>query len=316
MGRDLILHVGVHRSGTTTLQEHVFSRLPGYLGRCRAQYGGYGHNVVTRELLRARKLLLTEDNRRPFKQWISQIRDLVAPNEKSVLLSDEGLCQGLTGLEPFMIPIRQGAHEFWRSPPIFSFIERISREIGSDWRLRVILTVRNQSDYLASLYARRSDRMPGASQQDFELQVNSILSGAQGWADWALWTEHLMSAVGEENVCVLPLERITHSIYHQWLSEFLAGSGIMLPSDVFADVAVENSRGQVGQNGTKRLAPLETSVKERLADAGLWHLDLDKWRGDSITPTYEIQEVVKNAYAQPNRRLGELLEIDLVGLGY
>lgn len=316
MRRDLVLHVGVHRSGTTTLQEHVFSHLPAYLGRCRAQYGGYGHNVVTRELLRARKLLLTEDNGRPFRQWISQLRDQVAPNEKSVLLSDEGLCQGLTGLEPFMIPIRQAANEFWRSPPLLSFIERISREVGPEWRLRIILTIRNQSDYLASLYARRSDRMPGAGQEDFELQVNSILSGGQDWADWALWIEHLISAIGEENLCVLPLERITDSVYYQRLSEFLADSELMLPDGVFESVAVENARGKVGEHGTKRLAPLESSIKERLADAGLWHLDLDKWRGESVTLTHEIREVVKDAYAHPNRRLHELVDIDFSGLGY
>lgn len=174
MVRQLILHVGMPKTATTSLQTHLFSSLPGFLGKSHAPEPFFSTRVSTphfkSELLAAFVTAyiagVDVDGHRSYgregqetwrpalRAWVS---NLLNSPEDTVLVSYESFMGwrsplGNAAIWPVMdeadaLP-RRGRH------PVLHFLTYLRELLPANVDLKTILVLRNQSDWLCSLAAQ------------------------------------------------------------------------------------------------------------------------------------------------------------------
>jgi hypothetical protein len=150
--------------------------------------------------------------------------------------------------------------------PVSLHLEAILK--NSPWisGLRVLLTLRNQPQWLASLYAEQSNYVERASQDDFELQVRQLLSDDSldggGFLNWGYLVQDLARVVGKNNVYVLLLEEINMYSYWENLAEATG-----LPFDPKDFISVSGQRENIRSDDSavwslrrRKNIPLHTAV--------------------------------------------------------
>lgn len=89
-------------------------------------------------------------------------------------------------------------------------------------KIKILLTLRNQPQWLASLYAQHSG-VDSASTLDFERQVRNLMCddslNGGGFLNWDKMVHDLYRAVGKDNVYVLLIEDINKLSYWKTLAE-------------------------------------------------------------------------------------------------
>lgn len=241
MSCNLILHMGLVKTGTTTLQKRCFDL--------------FDNTVTTNST----------------EEWKRRIRDdlvrLVLDYDPSVWNTSEGreyldmlrtACQN-SAVHPFFI-----SREALLFPKFFNYAKSCTMFSGeqcgrypislhleairknSPWlsSLKILLTMRSQPHWLGSLYAEQSNYVERASQEDFEYQVRQLLSDHSldggGFMNWGYLVQDLARAVGRENLCVLLLEDINTRSYWNTLSE---ATGLRFDPGRF--ISVSNQRENI-----------------------------------------------------------------------
>jgi len=196
-------------------------------------------------------------------------------------------------------------------------------------QVRVLLTLRNQTDWLASLYAQRSHKIVGASQVDFEEQVRRIIGEDDPILDFASLVASLSGVVGRDRMHVLLMEDMDDHSYWDELGRLI---GVDL-SDVVADRPVANRRsGAVDEWGLRpaQRGHLRAGVFGRRPTPGApskWTLKafahplplaraLLRRRGRVIRVGEGLRGEVRAHCGESNDRLAKLLDRDLAALGY
>jgi hypothetical protein len=183
---DLILHIGLGKTGTTTLQQRHFPDLPGYLGRPDI-FGQRGRGGRLNQAFVAHCTGQETD----LTQWRSDVlRALEGRMPEKVVISQERLgywTHDGSGFSPVVGLLSDGGRYPRRGQhPIAGFIgDRVIpawRDLGT---VKVLVTLRNQFDWLSSHYAQVSNRIIGASQGDFEHQVRRIVRSGDVYLDYA-----------------------------------------------------------------------------------------------------------------------------------
>ena len=338
--RQLTLHIGLPKTATTTLQTHVFPMVPGYLGK----FYGESPNTAVEEPFR--------QHRKAHEQWTEGKSALTAPatqfiesldrfNESQILISDEGLSRWPVDGR-VNSPFHDGWHETFRARPhpVVDFLAAL-REAGEGrLKVRVILTLRNQSDFMGSLYAQWQRSMGNPSQNDFEAKVTRALSTDDPFFDYATLVEELEQDLGDGDLLILlyedGLERNVSRI-----AEFL-GIELVAPhssrsrenvkrhgSQSWKGASVEKpvtKRGPLGRirraaartwpDALRVLAgPLKRALK-RLDAASESFVKPQTREGVVITMSDRLAREVREHYADSNERLAQTLERDLKSLGY
>ncbi len=344
---NLVLHIGLHKSGTSTIQERLFAGRDNYLGRSgdnRCLSGSLREVHDLQRVVGVRRRTRGTDT--SGREWARRVRDLHAASgikRDTLILSDEGLSR--TGLLadggfPFVgWPFSRRSARFDRDAPVLSFLERFARDVWQPGAVRVLLTVRSQPAYLASQYAQLSNWIPRASQADFERQVRALIDSGDGYIDWSAWVERLWSAVGPENTCVLPLEAMDSAEYWRTLLAF-TGLEADVQGERMTDPATARNRRSEAAS-TWRLRPLRNIAAEvvrtrqvlepwpaarrtlrgglRLAAPlldGPLSRALGRGRGTTINLSPELDAEIR-AYCRPfNQRLAAQIDRDLGALGY
>ena len=329
---DLIVHVGLGKTGTTALQVQTFSNFEGFLGapqRFGKHDGAAGLEdeyrraclgaVVDLQSWRA-KVLATFDDHLPDRVILSQERlanwwmlDGGCYTPVLWLMSDRGLGR------------REGRH------PLASFIRDA---LIPAWRplgeVRILLTLRNQYDWLSSHYAQLSNRLVGASQADFERQVWRIVRSGDRYLDFADLAESLSEAVGRKYLTVLLHEDMNSERYWRSLSGLL-GKEILRPErDADHENRRSSTRGWELRPRDRTKYPLRREVFGRISTSG----QLREWtvrgvippgrvlaalfqpRGTHIAEDPALRTAIQRAYRESNNRLGHFLDRDLAELGY
>jgi len=327
---DLVLHIGLSKTGTTTLQQHVLPVAPGYLGR-EDRLGTRNRDGGLYKMFLASHRGLPVD----LEAWRQRVLHCFKPEEQHpVVLSEENLahwehdgsyCYPITGrLSDLGRAPRSGVH------PIATFVERLLvpawRDLG---QVRVLVTLRNQFDWLGSRYAQSSNRILQASQADFERQVRWIVEREDAYLDYAGLVEALGAAVGSSNVTVLLMEDMKTAEYWETLARVVGDGHIVPPpSEARANRRATEEGWQMRSFRHDRFMKSVLFGQQRTPQTSRkWTLRalrhprhvlqaLTQRRSSEIRANSELRIAVQQCYEPSNRRLATMIGRDLGALGY
>lgn len=204
---DLILHVGLPKTGTSTLQSLLVGE-SGVIDR-------HASRSIVKKITSCRFMSWRElrDSAKEFCDRASEVATS-EPGCPNLLLSEERLSAWypLIGNRNRW-PVGGKRNFILREGPI-PIAEFIKDHLSVVWesrfngKVKVVVTLRNQVDYLASLYVQESKFRPCASQADFERQVRGVIERDDPSIDWYGLVQDICDVVGEDNIDVLFFEKI------------------------------------------------------------------------------------------------------------
>lgn len=260
-------------------------------------------------------------------------------NERDLLISDEGVYGGIVSPQPWMLGAtwKHGEYiELKRQTSVqvdrYSLVSHLKRlrshssKFGYG-KVKVLFTTRRQDTRLASGYAQVSDRVRGASQENFEQWARYLTNdplgyGAAGGAklDYFEWWREISGVVGKENTFVLPFEllkRDSREFLRRWL-EYVNVPG---KEQILESVLEEEDEARRNSRSVSRFtwglsdpikAPSVSIPGGRVLTAlGLpFQIPLrspDFSREEEIRLSNELSDEILSAYEKSNRSLDEAL---------
>lgn len=199
-GPYLVLHVGLNKTATTLMQSELFPSSENYVGRFYKPSSPRPLDLgrKLRDIYLGSKLMWPSR----LRAWATQLPP--TPPPEGLLVSDESLVSW-RNQAPYV------GFDFWsygprlRPHPLADFLKVLVR--SSNWNLKIALVVRNQPDWLGSIYAHQQTiRRKRGDSKDFIYKWRHYTKRRDTAFDWNLLIEELDSAVGAENVTVLPYE--------------------------------------------------------------------------------------------------------------
>lgn len=301
----LVIHIGLHKTGTTWLQRRVFAD----------ERMGYLSLTPTGQSNEATDAFVTVD---PLAFDPAAARHRFRP------LLDGAQAKGL-------IPII--SQERLSSDPSFGgyyFTDVVDRLVRTFGTFRVLLTIREQRGMLLALY--RQAVRSGATHSLTQM----IGTGTEptGWAPtirpeylkYDRMIAHLSGRVGRENVCVLPLELMKSDAkdYLARLQAFTGANATAEPKMEPENAGLSPLATQISTftNRFARPNPLGPGQSRRLKllRSFYWQFDrvVPKSFSNSTNSAWKrtIESRVRGFYAESNRRTSELTGFDLGKMGY
>lgn len=216
----LILHIGLSRTGTTSLQRRFFG-----------QYS----NAVTPYSTDYWKKALNDEMSHIFQDcelsaWSGHegeiLRELLKTacsktSGKPLLISNNALSRPFFFRKKNFSAYSQNEFSFY---PFTLHLQELLHTCPWVSRVKVMVTLRNQPTWLGSLYAKDSHLIDGASQIDFEQKVHQLMDDKSlnrgGFLNWGKLVQDIWRIVGKENTYVLLLEEMNTSSYWTTLAEW------------------------------------------------------------------------------------------------
>ncbi len=347
MERNLFIHAGPGKTGTTFLQSSLFGRIES--AQC----------LVKPDVEVGKKKIRFADlfDFSP-EVWDQVNLDHSLNNEKSknITISDERIFGGV-GVPQSWIPSPPPGSEISPSPRrhmharpfpcnVSQHLQSI-RELTSAWgiggRVKFLLTPRRQDTRLASGYSQVSNRIRGAGQANFRRWVHRLTHGVVGYykgggkkLDYSSWWKQIAAVVGEENMLFLPFELLQENAY-QFLRRWLEFVGEEEADSIARSLSgaerrncrSEDERWSVrspvrrGPGIPRWISTKLFRIAERL---GLPTLHFsprfplrrpDFQRDSEIHLTDELSGEILSVYEKGNRRLDELISnLELEKFGY
>ena len=328
----LTIHIGLPKTGTTTLQRQAFPLIEGYLGGTESLGGSNKLPAGMLHLYQSKRSLQDWGS----IDWADTARSWWASAQQwpqaELLLSLEGLYRWPdpeTGHPwPLMGKGRESNSSRMGTHPIVEFLDRLSG-IFDNCQIRVLVTLRNQADFLASLYAQLSYRMSTPNQRDFDHKVKELLARRDPFLDWGGLTQGLSQVIGQQNLKVCFFEDGLPAMLRD-MAEFVAprfsqpleverfnqratrDGGWSVTTTPFA-----SSRGFINQVWPPSRMPRSRRLLLRPVGgllgrfAGQQNFDRNR-----IILEPEIRSTIRETYRQSTDYLSEILERDLRELGY
>jgi hypothetical protein len=331
--RTLVIHAGLPKTGTTTLQRDFFPELPGYLGgNSSVANSELFYTLRSLHAERPEKWATIEWHDRAIGWWEEAMR--VNANDP-LLVSSETLYSWGHNAAHYLFEGTMRPGGAFR--PLVSFIGRLGEALKGRAQLRVILTVRNQPEFLASLYAQGSDMLPEPSQSDFESRVRALVASRDDFLNWGERAGALVDMLGSENV-LIPIFEDGIDTLTQQMAAFIGVQPAAPPR-----IGRHNALGAGEASWTLRrrtiahrilrlphaLWPVNIAPAQRRhlkVALGLNRLEMQLKRmvqageqkdsGRTITITPELRRAVREAWAESNSRLAGIVGRDLYQHGY
>lgn len=241
--KGLVFHVGYPKTGTTTIQKK-------WLARYDNQLNPFTNDPAKRRL---KKEMADAFRKCSPEFWKSdsgyflakQLADLVDSNMGCFVYSHEGLCLPYF-YRPLKEPLFSGCSN--EQFPVVSHLDALINTYPRLMPIKIILTLRNQAEWLPSLYSQQSNLIRSPSQNDFEARTSEILKDTStkgsGFMDYSALVSALGRVVGLEFVHVFFLEEINTTAYWERLAQVTG-----LPVEATALIAPESSRENVRSTG-------------------------------------------------------------------
>ena len=217
--QDIVVHIGLPKTATTFIQRFMSDKVS-YLGL----EGSNAHYTTT--LLDLFSVYSKGKNvRSGVRCWSASLTEFVQKNKQEgpVIISSEFFFAGeFNGVPEF--PLIENVQPDG-SPRISKFLRMLSETLKDDFTIKVLLTIRNQPEWLASKYAQASPKIFGASQKDFENRMECFSKLPNNfWCNWGGVVKNLDEELGEKNVAVLCMEDIQKHEFWRDLSLLFTGS--------------------------------------------------------------------------------------------
>lgn len=337
--RELTLHVGLPKTATTVLRSRVFPQIPGFLGKYSVAPSKHRFaNSATGALL--------EDWERGSPDWRGAIdgwvRSLAELDERYLLLSQESLTSWPAGIsDQLQYPFGDdwlGARRV-RPHPLVKFLQSVKSAGRSNGiKVRVMVTLRAQPEFMASRYAQSQGRMRQPGQSDFEAKVRESLRRADPFFDYASLVEELAEVVGMENLLVLLYEDGMESNVER-ISKFVdlplrfahstrenvkrrgpqtwEGPPTYVP--VTQRGVLGNMRKTARNSWPDALRVLEAPLKRIVAGldvASARLVEPKRYAGVQVELSGELSDEIRRRFGSSNDRLARILGRDLEQLGY
>ncbi len=324
MCADIIFHIGYPKTATTLLQRGMFRQIPAL---------GCDSSVPSAERLEfeIRKMV----NQESMEMWSS-------PRGQSIV-------ESILALGGNTNPILYSS-EHWLRGPMQSYPEgarpvlpELYTHLASDhicglskygWgnrgRVRVMVTLRNQTSWLGSKYAQNSDRRSNAGQEDFENFIRCVIddesSAGRHFLDYDRLYEDLCSIVGRENVLFLMCEEIGQPSFKTSFMHWTGYTGF----DHEPDTGVKHNVRRVESNKWKT-RPNSRIVRSRPFEIldytakRVFGLDIRKpvkkvvaaiSHTEIIELTPRMSSYIQEHYRDSNERLDRKLNLGLKNYGY
>jgi hypothetical protein len=196
-GNWILLHVGLPKTATTALQDHVFAKLPGARS--------IGKPEPPKPLKKALRRLIGESDGDRTGADLDCIRAALCPprhDGSTTILSHEGLTATRHELRDADRFLREKGFRAQRMR-----VARRLREACADVAVQVLFTLREQCDWLLSLYGDLVLREGLTT--DFESWIEAGLEDLENFSgdpDFHWLVDVYAAEFGAENVHVLPFE--------------------------------------------------------------------------------------------------------------
>lgn len=319
---NLIFHCGITKTASTFLQKQVFG----------GKMNTMGQAIDYREDMRqAKRFEVFFRSQSPYV-WSTEkgnaMLDYARGRDRDTVVSHESLYEHI----PFRP--REKREKLAAEPLLLSRrLGEINRHGWEEGDVKAMVFVRKQQDWLPSIYAEVSYDLPKPSQRDFEERTMKFLEDAWGRSH-VLAYDALFDALAEElgigGVLMLPYEMLKEDEAWDKISTFVGYPELKeSPMDKGAENAKRssregawNSRHRSYLGGLKRMlqsGALQPAWKRMQQRYPRLLPTVRKWlptKSIQVMMTDELQERVRERYAESNSRLAAKLNINLADYGY
>jgi hypothetical protein len=294
MIKKVIVHPGLPKTGTTYLQREIFTRFPiGFVSPYQLKRGGVNRQGTTSLFRQVRETMLQHDS----SVWDKPLgRDLTSGlksifeeelGKDIVLLSFENLI-ALDYFSPLEPENRPDPTE-----QILHLRKFIDLMVPNRDSLSIVLTLRRQPEFLASLYSQYTNRIPGAGKRDFERQVERILARpGQSYLDYNWLLSELNECLQPDVLRVFALEQFGDKNFSEELTETLHQKQAINPLAA-ADFPKHNIRRITDMQNSWEVRPLNfrgPGFAGKLENLGT------PWWAKNVRPKrFEISQKILNA---------------------
>jgi hypothetical protein len=220
--RDLVLHIGFPKTGSTTLQNNILSCNKNYLGISSVDNLGCADGLydIFIDFAKGKNVLAK------MQRWRKEVEDIISDRcckKTPALLSSEFFFDGnVNGIAEFPL-VPKGS----KDQPIFvEFVDYINREVWTHGNVKVIITEREKIDWICSKYAEASANIFMCNQNKFEDVVKYFCEKKDlSWINWeGVWFSPLRRVLGADNVLVLNVADLgSHDVLKEKLNGFAPG---------------------------------------------------------------------------------------------
>lgn len=310
------MHLGLPKTATTTFQTDLFPNLSGvfFAGKYQKAQGD-----LHRQLVYSHYLFETgRDFEKQLDKWAEAVQE---SGEETILISDESFMKWrsprkkqasswLTQYNPAIDEPRYGSH------PIAEFLGHIKQRLPEE-NLLAILSIRNQSDYMASLAAQSGFNLGNLSDHilskgDASLHFFDIV---QDTSD-VLGANNLLVIVYEEGV-IQNSKQVLNFISANYQGELFLGSQNIRKIGDREWVSVESAPTWIILilNFLRRFFFGRLLVRVLKLPA-FYFLFSVFHTPKVISITEDERRLVREKFRVQNRLLANFLDKDLMGLGY
>lgn len=339
--RDLVLHIGLPKTATTALRQSLYRSLPGYLG-------AYATTPGAQELSRRLQTIFARftldrspsgasETRRSLIEWDHSVGHL--DSDGPTVLVNHRLSEWAFDTD-LKRPIRVISDEVLTNralagpPPLIEFLNALREVVDRRLRLRTIVSLRNQADWLASLYAQSARTLEKPGMTDFESKVSQIITRDDPRVDYRTLVTGLQQSVGSDNTLVLLYEDGA-SANARTVAEFLgllSGEQLQVPYinvrnvgedgwQLFHDRTIKlRLLRKLSRNSSLPIEVAHWSMRtvkalERQIESARTPLRSLRW-GQTLTLRADVREAITRHCHGPNVLLGSAINRNLSAYGY
>jgi hypothetical protein len=337
---DLVIHIGLPKTGTTTIQNNVFAGLENYFGiyeREKKWAKSEGRKLMNlfAEYSSGRQI---DEKLVEWTENIYEKKKEMSPRAEMVILSNENFFEGRLNHMPEFPLVECGYREVGQDITLTKFLRKLSSQIWTHGHVRIIITLRNQIEWIMSKYAQASAKIPDASQEDFERRLADFVRCDDSiWADWSQWVSQMHSVVGSENVCVLLIEEMHNYSYWSKLAQFIQVDEKNFSHLITKESRVEKKKridektwglskysfaedigkrwSQSNYNLLRKLVIKSLKTHEKVISFTRYTIS-DELRSKLIHVSDDVQQKIKGYVGPSNVKLSKILGRDMEYLGY
>ena len=320
---DLIIHLGLSKTASTFLQQEVFGGKIFTMDRAVDAATDKVHRIEFAELFLKNSPAV----------WRGRGRELLRSyygngGETDIILSHESLYEQ----NPFR-PVGK-EHRMKCEPYLLASRLREINEYGwPNGDVKALLFIRQQHEWLPSIYSEGCFDLPRPSQSDFEARVGVFLNPDEGVShvlEYDLLYDVLARELGAENVLMLPYEVLREAETWDLINDFISGHEFSV-EDVLSkkrqNVKKSRSRSdaQWSNADSSRLKAMASvplfkkAYHSFLKGSKVFDVALERYlsaKSLAIRMPEGMKADVQARYRASNLRCSEMIGYELVGLGY